>query len=249
MSNLLDGFFEESEAAEVTAEDEKVEPAEVEAEPVEKVETEAKAKDKPEPKEEPTSPEEDEKQNWTLAAVKDERQKRQEAQKRIEELERKLAERDSKQEEIPDVFEDQKAFVESIRNEQRQELQNMRLEMAREFMMEAHKDYEEMEAKFIELAKENPVLKSQAQKASNPAKFAYQQAKKYAEWQEMQDIDTAKQKLRAELREELKKELEAEKAEKAAKTSDITPSLAKARASDKGNAQVDDDLGSLLGNR
>lgn len=189
------------------------------------------AGDKPEEPKAKESEEDIEKQEWTLAAVKDERRKRQELERKLEELQKQQGE---KQEELPDVFDDQKAFVDSIRQEYRQELAKTKLELAREMMMDSHDDYEAMETLFIEtIAKENPVLAAEARKASNPAKFVYQNAKKYQEYKEMQDVDSMREKLRAEIRAELKAELDSAKQEKAAKVSDIKPSLAKARASDK----------------
>ncbi len=228
---------EEREEQSSSEQDENVEDVEVDTEKEEEAET-------------TSTEEDDEKQSWTLAAVKDERAKRQEAQKRAEELERQLEElkRGDSKRELPDVFDDQQGFVKSIRDEFTSELASAKLEMAREFMMESHPDYEEMEQKFIEIAKENPVLRSQAQKASNPAKFAYQQAKKYVEWQEMQDVDKFKEKMKAEAKAELEAELRQAKEKKASKVADISPSLAKARASDK-EQTVDDSLESIFGTK
>ena len=74
-------------------------------------------------------------------------------------------------------------------------------------MMEFHDDYESQEAKFIELATENPTLRDMANKSSNPAKFAYDQAKKHQEFSKVQNIDTYKAELRAELKAEIEAEM------------------------------------------
>lgn len=177
-----------------------------------------------------TSKDEDvEKQDWTLAAVKDERRKRQDLEKELADLKAQQVE----PKELPDVFDDQKAFVDSIRSEFQQELGNAKLEVARSMMMEFHDDYESMEAKFIELAKENPILRDQAMKQANPAKFAYQQAKKFEEYQKVQDVDAYKEKLRSEMRAEIEAEIKGTQQVKAKKAENLTPSLANARASDK----------------
>jgi hypothetical protein len=163
-------------------------------------------------KEEPTTSEEDiEKQDWTLSAVKDERRKRQELEKKLADLEAKNQE----PKEIPDIFDDQQAFVDSLRGEFQQELSNAKLDIARSMMMDHHDDYEAMEEKFIELAKDSPALRDQALKQSNPAKFAYEQAKKYEQYKEVQDVDAYKEKIRNELRSEIEAEIKGSQATRA----------------------------------
>ena len=194
--------------------------AEVEAEnPEQKVEVardETKAESEAEKKED--KPEES-KESWTFAAVKEERRKRQE-------LERKLNELQQEKKDIPDVLEDQDAFVKSIRDEYKQELAQTKVEIAREIMMDTHDDYEELETFFIEVvAPDNPVLAEEARKASNPAKFVYQNAKKYQEYKEFQGVDSMKEKLRAEIRAELEAELKKTQENKDAKVSNIKPSF------------------------
>jgi hypothetical protein len=223
MSSLDEVFSDEP--VEVEEQVEAVEETEVEA-----VEDTEEAVEEEKVEETTSSKEEDiEKQDWTLAAVKDERRKRQELEKELESLKQKQQE----PKELPDVFDDQKAFVESIRSEFQQELGNAKLEVARSMMMEFHDDYEAMEAKFIDLAKENPTLRDQAMKEANPAKFAYQQAKKYEEYQKVQDVDAYKEQLRNEMRAEIEAEIKGTQQVKAKKASNLTPSLANARASDK----------------
>ena len=207
MSSLDEVFSDEP--VEVEEQVEAVEETEVEA-----VEDTEEAVEEEKVEETTSSKEEDiEKQDWTLAAVKDERRKRQELEKELESLKQKQQE----PKELPDVFDDQKAFVESIRSEFQQELGNAKLEVARSMMMEFHDDYEAMEAKFIDLAKENPTLRDQAMKEANPAKFAYQQAKKYEEYQKVQDVDAYKEQLRNEMRAEIEAEIKGTQQVKAKK--------------------------------
>jgi hypothetical protein len=107
-------------------------------------------------------------------------------------------------------------------------------------MIDRHDDYEEKEQIFIEYAKEHPELQQQALKSSNPAKFVYEEAKKFQEFQQIKD-GTYVEKLKAELKEQVRKELEAERS----KTSGIRPSLAK--ESSANNYQfVEPDLASIF---
>ncbi len=160
---------------------------------------------------EPEKPEEESKQgeepkDWSYHAYKDEKAKRQALEKRLEELESKSAQPEDKTER-PSVFEDQNAFADSLKQEFKQELAQHKLQVARELMLETYNDYEANEKLFVEtVAKENPILAEQARKAANPAKFVYQQAKKYKQYQEMQDVDAYKAKLKAEVLAELKSE-------------------------------------------
>lgn len=173
---------------------------------------------------------EDKEKKALVAQAKDERRKRQESDRRIDELEKQLQSQ-LQQKEMPDVFDDQKAFVDSLRDEYKQEISKAKLELAREMMIDAHDDYLEKEELFREMAKDNPSIVAEAEKQSNPVKYLYQQAKKYEQFQQMQDVDSYKQKLMAEVRADIERELRAEQEGKA-KASNITPSLAKARATD-----------------
>lgn len=189
--------------------------------------------------------EEQEKQSWTYAAVKDERRKRQELEKKIAELEAKQS--NKKDEVLPDILDDQEGFVQGIRSEYQREFAKAKLEIAREMMLENHSDYEEMEKLFLEkVVKENPILAEQAKKASNPAKFVYQQSKNYLQYEQMQNVDSFKEKIRAEVKAEIETEMAKSAKEKESLKSSITPSLATARASTKDDAAENVTLESLI---
>lgn len=218
---------------------------------VEQPETEPTEPTEPERTEpEPVKPEttagkaDNEPTDWQYKAYKDEREKRQERDARIAELERQLADNKST---IPDVFEDQEGFVSQLRSEMSQAQQSMRTELSREFMMSIHDDYEEKEKVFIELAKTTPALAHAIQSASNPAKFAYEQAKKHLQYQEMQDVDAYRAKIKAEILNELKQEQEKAAQDKASKTSNITPSLASERSSSATNDVQYESLDDVMG--
>lgn len=179
---------------------------------------------------ETTSPQDEDKEDWQYKAYKDEKSKRQERDAKIAELEEKLSQLSQKESQIPDVLDDQEGFVNSLRNEVQQQVSAIRTDLSREFMMSIHDDYEEKEKIFIELANQTPELAAQLRNSSNPAKFAYDQAKKHEEFKEMQDVDSYKAKIRAEVEAQIKAEYEEKAKSNAEKTSNITPSLANARA-------------------
>ena len=252
------------ETEETTSEETKV----AESETTSQVESETDAETKPEPEKEVKAEDkaegeekkDDSEQEWTFTAVKDERRKRQESERKREESDRRLAEAERKLEELqrqqlqpkkelPDVLEDQNAFADSLREEYDQKLYDTRVQMGREMMIDAHDDYIETEKVFLDVvAKENPVLAAEARKSSNPAKFLYQNTKKYQEYKDLQDVDLTRERIRAEVRKELEAELKANQEAESAKVSDIKPSLAKARASDKESFEPES-LESIFGNK
>jgi len=234
MSELQSVF--ETEVEEV----ETVEEVSAEEEVAEKVAEPEEAKLEEESKEEETTSEDfKDMPSWAQKAVKDERNKRQE-------LERKLSELQKPKEEVPDVFEDQTGFKDAIRNENQQDLANAKLELAREMMMEFHDDYEEMEVSFIEIARDNPVLLQEAQKAPNQAKFAYEQAKKYKEFKEIQDIGKTKSAMAKKYKEELREELRKELKEEMEKENALSPSLASKTGKNVPEAKALDTIQSLF---
>lgn len=156
------------------------------------------------------TPTSEKKENWKFNAVKDERRKRQE-------LEKKLAESDIKYQELlnqkakkekakrPDSIEDPEGASEFDRQENRQEIWEMKVNLSQDFMRDKHEDYDEMEKKFQELAENNVHLSQQLRLSSNPAKFAYKIAKAHIESQNFKNPDYIKN-----LKEEIKKEILAE---------------------------------------
>lgn len=225
-------FFEDPEATIEQVE----EVAEVETvEEVQEPEQEVKAE---EPEEEATTaPKEDEiEQAWTKAMALDERRKRQEAQKERDDYKAQLEEKAKV--DTPDVFEDQEAYTNHLRSEFDQKLINQRVELSRDILRDQHEDYDAMEQAFIELAGNTPGLREQVLQQSNPAKFVYEQGKKHTQFKEMQDVDSYKNKMRAEIKAELEAEMSSKSAEKSKVAASITPSLANARSSDSSVGEV-----------
>jgi hypothetical protein len=149
----------------------------------------------------------DAEKHWSEAAYYDEKRKRKELQEKLEALEKS----NQKQDEGPDLFVDPKGFTEGLKNDLKNTLLHERINLSRELLMETKQDYAEKEAKFVELAQANPALVSQMNSSANPAKFAYDLAKKELEKEaklklveEIGDIEAFKQKLRDEILAEVK---------------------------------------------
>ena len=222
-------------------------PENVEAEPVEKTEpvetlpeTTSKAEEATPPKEdaEPAAAEDKQVAAFKTAAI-DERRKRQAAQAETQALQTQL----NNLQPPPDALEQPQEAMNHMANEFQTKLNTMGSDMSRQVMLAVKDDYLEMEVKFLDLAEENPALVSQMVASQNPAKFAYDTAKKHGEWEKIQDIDTYKATIRAEVIADIKSGMTDEqlvKKEKEAKQSNVDlPSLANVGTS--GNETVTDE--------
>ncbi len=195
---------------------------------------------------------------WTKTAYLDEKRKRQDATARAEAAEARLAEMQKtsqaptqEPEEVPDIFTDQGKYTDYVNKQVTQQVEDVRIEMSREFMRMQDSDYDAKEQEFVQLAKENPQLTNEVFKHAMPAKFIVETVNKARELKKLENVDEYKSKLKAEMKAELFAEWEAEakaKAESDGKVSSIRPSLANARASsEQGESKDDDSLESLLG--
>jgi len=244
MSNLsLDDVFNGVEPSEPeapieetpTAEPEPEPEAETQAEPVEAKEEEAPAAPEPEPQE-----------NWTKAAVLDERRKRQALQAELEQL------KNQKPVEVPDIFTDQNAYTDYINQSVSDQVFRARVEMSQEFMRMQDSNYDDKETQFYEMATQNPLLVEQVKAHPMPARFVVDTVNKANELKKLENIDEYKAKLRAEMEADIRKELGAEmesKAKQSEQLSSITPSLANARSSNASDKPIDQSLEELFGGR
>jgi hypothetical protein len=225
-------------------------PAEVDSKEEPKVDDSEPKTDEPESTVEESSTTEPEK--IPLAALLDERDKRQKAEASAADLEKQLKELTKEPEtERPSVFDDEEGAFASIDGSFDQKLLNERFNMSREFMGLLKDDYAERENVFMELAKDNPVLQKQLRESLNPAKFAYDTAVEHEQKQKLDEIGDPEE-FREKLREEIRAELEAEMKgdeEKSPKREPITPSLASETSVGVSDTEVkaDESLGDILG--
>jgi len=202
----------------------------------------AEPKDPDDPSEPPSpkASETTEDEPWTKKAVLDERRKRQELEQRLKDLESK-----KEPEPAPDWWADPEKAAQHQSQQIEARLYQQKVELSQDFMRSQHEDYDDMEARFMEMAQENPALRTELQKSANPARFAYETARKAAEYEAIKDVDSYKAKMEAEVRKDveakLRKEIEAEQEKKAKKEAAIDPSLAS--TSSKGGLTSDDYAG------
>lgn len=111
-----------------------------------------------------------------LAALQDERRKRQELAERLSSMEQQAAAAAR-----PDPFEDPAGAAEFDRRESADSAFRLRCDMSQEMMRQTHADYDEVESLFVEMAEANPALAIQLANHPFPARFAYQQGSRVRE--------------------------------------------------------------------
>jgi len=206
IDNILNG-----ETAEPT-----VETAEVEAPEAETLE-EPKQPRGPDgkfaPKGETDAPPASNEDRVPIAAIHDERRKRQELEKRVAEYEAKLQQLQNPPQPAPDMFENpegwQGHFGKQIQQTAVQEASfNSLLNTSEMLCRDKYDDFEDAKGRFMELAEANPVLAQQALSDPHPWRKAYQIVKNHEKMESLGATDATS--LEARLREQIRAELEAE---------------------------------------
>ena len=166
------------------------------------------------------------------AALVAERHKRQEAEKKLKDIE--------VPETIPDPIEDPKGYADHISAKSDKNLLSTKIELSRDLMMDSKDDYVEKEKVFMDLIGKdddgvfnitNQSLFAMFQEAKSPARFAYDHAVQYLDVQTKSD-PKYRENLKAELLAEIQKDAEKEvnkEAEKGVKATDV-PNLTQASA-------------------
>ena len=234
---------EETEAAEEetesTDENEGL-PSEPEGQEAEQTETEET------PEEESKGEDFSEREKAFLAKANDEKAKRQE-------LERKLADQDKPEETaLPDPIDDPEGYAKALEQRNANSQFAMRVTLSQELMREKHADYDEKEAAFAELMKENPALVQGLHNSSNPAKYAYDLAVKHERMAQFDNFDTAVksevEKQVSAATEKLREELEKEYSAKLKTATSLPPSGAKGSLGSDDTISGDESLADILGN-
>lgn len=162
-----------------------------------------------ESKGEDTEPPSEEEGSVPRKALLEERRKRQELEKRVQELE-------PDDEEAPDPTDDPDGYEKYLRTKWEREQWAERANKSRDRMLEKHSDYEEKERHFLFLANQDPELIKQMNEDPDPAAFAYTKA--------VESMEAQEKAIEERVLERLKKEgkLKEEKASTASKVSDLT---------------------------
>jgi hypothetical protein len=195
---------------------------------------------KPDPKPEPPKEEFSAKEKALLAAMQEERRKRQEIEQQLLQYKQQPQTPPEPPKpfwEDPDgaVAQYQKA-LEATKAETAQNFFKQRLEFTEELARVKYPDYNEVVEVFKEVAQQAPGLVQQCMTSQNPAEFAYKLGKHHKEMRDVGSIEEYKKKAEKELRLKIEAELK-EKYEKEMKArQELVPSLSDARSTQANKA-------------
>lgn len=248
MDNSLDDILNENSTSEATETEATTEDAatedkaadDVEAKVEEKSDTDKSedkdAEDKPDEKapdegkgddEAATPAAKDDAKTVPLAALKDERSKRQD-------LERQLADATGKKDapKRPDALEDPEGSAKFMEGEVDKKVQNIKVDMSYQMASQFHDDFDQVMEAWPGLAEQSPGIYEQALNDAMPGEFAYQACKRHLMLKDIGDPAEYEQRIRAD--ERAKVEAEAKAAGKAKKT---VPNLPESLASEPGGSR------------
>lgn len=162
----------------------------------------------------------------TFKGLKEEREKRQALERELEAIKQQLQSRPQEPPAPPpSVWEDEQAYGGHIVSTAVQQATfNARLDMSEMMVRQANPDFEDMKAKFLEMASQNPSLQQQALADPHPWQRAYTIAKNAAKMEALGAVDVA------ELEAKIRAELEAKYAAQPQATPTLPNSLADAQS-------------------
>lgn len=182
-----------------------------------------------------------------VAALVDERVKRQAAESKIADLEAKLAAQAEPPKQV-DPLEDPEGFKEQIRAEMNAEL----FQMKREAMLERYDDFEEAEAWASEQIGSNLAMRAKLEGSNNILKDAYTLWEQHKALQELENVDVLRERIREEERAKLlagnkEDDAAAKQAATLAQKATAKPSLANIPTSKGATTEGDLTLEDVLG--
>lgn len=199
---------------------------------------------------EPVPPTGDKLPPETFKAVREEREKRQNLERELEALKQQIQSFQKPSEAPtppPSIWDDEQAYGRHIQSSAvSQATVNARLDMSEMLASQAHDDFDDMKAKFLDLMGQNPALQQQALAAKHPWEKAYQIAKNAAKLESLGAVDVTD--LETKLREQIKAELAAQAPSPAAPAlpqslADAQSSRASAVSANTGLLSLEDILG------
>jgi len=231
--SAIDDMFDDNEAGEEVAEATETQVDESSGEEqAEKPEAESQET------EEPVAEEEPEPTMVPIAALHDERRKREALKEEAEKLRSQLPQEDS---EAPDMYDDPEGYKAYVRQQVENDLYADRVETSRAQMLEKHEDYEDKESTFLFLASKDKSLADEMSKHPEPARYAYEKAVEF----ENSKIVSLEEKLRAKIMAELGQTTESKpepsEDDKRKKSALEMPNLTKATATDSNTQPIEKD--------
>lgn len=153
-----------------------------------------------------------------LAALMAERDKRKEAARKAEELEKRLQameEANKKPVELPDFYREPEKYVQTIMSAAEARAKDTIYAALEDAERDKHEDFDDVLTEVLERAKSNPDLGKQILGSRNPAATAYKLGKELKDFDRMKDPAAYRESLKAELLAEIQAGLKAEEAKKA----------------------------------
>lgn len=180
------------------------------------------ARDEPEGVTEPESPgptaetpaaTPDKESHVPLAALMAERDKRKEASRKAEELEKRIKELEQQTKAepapLPDFYQNPERYVQEVIGTVEARASDRLYAALEEAERERHDDFDEVMQAVMDRAKDNPALAQQIMNAKNPAAAAYKLGKKALEFDQLQaNPDAYRAQIEAEVRAKIAKEQE-----------------------------------------
>lgn len=148
------------------------------------------------------------------ARSRDERRKRQEMEQSAER---------------PDIWADPDKHLDIRFQELETRIRNQNYAVLEDMARESWPDFDEKLAEFEVMAQENPALAAQMMSAANPAKFVYKTAKSAMELREAGDVDSLRERIRAEERAKIEAEIKSKSTAKQDAISKIPTSFSDIR--------------------
>lgn len=245
MEQSLDDVLNGAEPGTVEAE---IADVEVKEEP-EQVEPKGEPEREETPEKEPAAVEKpatenEEDEPWTKKAYLDEKRKRQERERELEELRAQ-----KEPEKVPDIFEDQNQYTDYVKNSINSAVSNTKAEMSeyyarREFGSDV---VDEKFEKFKAMAEENPQLKVEVAQSISPWHTMVERVEAAEKLEQMKDLPAYEAKVRAEIEAKVRAELEGKQQAESDKLASLTPSLAGKRASGSSKDPIEQSLEEILG--
>lgn len=189
----------------------------------------------------PAAPEPQTESHVPYAAMKAERDKRQERERELQERDRRIAEYERQLQELRngaqpqqqaqrvEIWEDPDAYInQRLSVVEQQQIARMHAALA-EQARAVYPDYDEMFSVVLEHAKTNPAVEQQVLSAPNPALAAYKLGKQLRELKQMEDPEAYRAKIEAEVRAKVEAEYRAKEDAKRKAAESIPPDLSSSR--------------------
>lgn len=165
-------------------------------------------------------------------AMSEERRKRQEIERKFNELQQAQPPQEPKA-----FWDDPEAALQTFKHEVDKVVTTTRMDTAEQIARSKYNDFDDKINVFAEVLQSTPGLREHWMQAPDPAEFAYRTGKNYMELQQAGNIDALRAKIESEVRMKLETEMKAKDEARKAELAAIPPSLSNAQSA-PGNKAV-----------